>query len=296
MPSKSAATVDYSAFDQPEFVAESRGRSPSAQIINPRFTKSGIAPYGFAVTKDNAEAAGFTPPTGWELVDHSFSSGEKEVYMTLSPRLVVLARSPLYLRNRETGDFVGESSQVKDWWQSKHLYKIGSYAHVFILDEHNERCMAEPLLVSLNGASGASFNAAWLQMQTETKPRGGFCFDMENAYAQATNQPYQAKGSLFHAHCIYCPTFDAEERGTPPNTAMVAVVTGYQSATLQNLVLPGSEFSELIKISYESVKGWQPKALLKKAVESLDEDDDGYSGRPRQNLHSYVSDEEYPPY
>ena len=279
-------TLDYSGFDSPEFVAEKVGQSRSAQILNPSITPQGFSASGFAVKKKNAEAVGFTPPTDWTLVEHEFKSGDKEeVYLTSSPRLVIVHRTPLYLRLRETGEMLGESSRVPDWYNNKSLYKIGSYVWVFVLDENDERCMAEPMLVALNGASGASFNRKWLQTKTDKKDRSGFCVEMEHAYAKATNQPHQEKGRLFHAHCIYCPKFQVEEVGTKPNTAYVSVVFDYEPGHISKLIPPGSEFSNLIKISHEDKKNWQPSALLKKAVDGLES----------KNVNG-CDDDDYPPY
>lgn len=296
-------------FEDQSFSAPASERPPFAQIINPRFTKKGIAPYGFALTKKNAEACSFDPPSHWELVEHEFASGDKEmVWLTLTPRLVIIAKTPLYLKLRETGEFLGEMRDVPGYYDSKHLYKTLSYSWCYILDEENNPCNAVPLLISLGGASGASFNASWLQYQTKSLPRSGFCFDMEKAYAQSRKQEYRPMGELFHAHCIYEPTFDADERGTKPNTALVAVVGNYEPASIGSLVVNGSDFSEQIKVARESVKDWRPRKTDKAEVLQ----DDGYSpkgkgGKPyysedgKGNFHDGNHDDSddefgYPPY
>jgi hypothetical protein len=261
-------------FEDQQFSAPASDRPPFAQIINPRFTKKGIAPYGFALTKKNAEACSFSPPAEWELVEHEFASGDKEqVFMTLTPRMVIIAKTPLYLKLRETGEFLGEMREIPDYWDNKHLYKTISYSWCYVLDENSKLCNAVPLLISLGGASGASFNASWLQYQTKSVSRSGFCFDMEKVYAQSRKQDYKPMGELFHAHCIYEPTFEADERGTKPNTALVAIVASYKPANIGSLVVNGSELSEQIKVARESVKDWQPR---KKAKPEASEDD-GYS-------------------
>jgi hypothetical protein len=290
-------------FEDQSFSAPASDRPPFAQIINPRFTKKGIAPYGFALTKKNAEACSFSPPAGWELVEHEFASGDKEqVFMTLTPRMVIIAKTPLYLKLRETGEFLGEMREIPDYWDNKHLYKTISYSWCYVLDENSKPCNAVPLLISLGGASGASFNASWLQYQTKSVSRSGFCFDMEKAYAQSRKQDYKPMGELFHAHCIYEPTFDADERGTKPNTALVAIVASYKPANIGSLVVNGSELSEQIKVARESVKDWQPRKKAKPEVV----EDDGYSPKGSgitqhssdYPLSSYGTDDEfgYPPY
>ena len=253
-------------FETEEFSAPVQERPPYAQIINPKFSKKGILPYGFALTKANAEACSFVPSDGWDLVEHEFASKSVEqVYMTLSPRLVILARTPVYVLAREGRTFLGELKNMPDYWENKNNYITKNYAWCFILDDKNKPCHTVPLLISSTGSSGASFNLAWLQYANPKKqqPRGGFCRDMEVLYAKARKQETKDMGELFHAHCIYQPIFEADERGTPPNTALVAAVSKYQPANIDLLIPNGSELSNLIKVSRESVKDWRPRVATK---------------------------------
>lgn len=292
------AIVTAPDFEDQSFSAPASERPPFAQIINPRFTKKGIAPYGFALTKKNADACSFAPSSGWELVDHKFASGENEaLWMTLTPKLVIIAKTPLYLKMRETGEFLGEMRNIPDYWDNKHLYKTVSYCWCYVLDVANKPCNTIPLLISLSGASGASFNASWLQYQTKSVSRSGFCFDMEKIYAQSRKQDYKPMGELFHAHCIYEPKFETDERGTKPNTALVAVVASYKSASIDSLIVNGSGFSEQIKVARESVKDWQPRKTA--VVQEVLPEDDGYSPIPTRKNQVIDGEEDnfdYPPY
>lgn len=253
-------------FETEEFSAPVQERPPYAQIINPKFSKKGILPYGFALTKANAEACSFSPPEGWDLVEHEFASKSiEQVYMTLSPRLVILARTPVYVLARKDKAFLGELKNFPDYWENKNNYVTKNYAWCFVLDEKNQPCHTIPLLISSTGASGASFNLAWLQYANSQKqqPRGGFCRDMEVVYAKARKQEIKDMGELFHAHCIYQPQFEADERGVAPNTALIAAVVKYQPANIDLLIPNGSELSNLIKVSKESVKDWRPRVATK---------------------------------
>ena len=277
-------------FEDEQFSAPASERPPIAQIINPRFTKKGIAPYGFALTKKDAEACSFSVPDGWEFVEHEFASGSKEtVLMTLKPRLLIIAKTPTYLKSREKGEIrgkirekgelIGEMRNIPEYWQNKHLYKPASWSWCYVLNEENESCNSVPIRISLGGASGASFNASWLQYQTKELPRGGFCCEMEKIYAQSRNQDYKPMGELFHAHCVYEPIFEADERGTKPDTALVSVVNSYTPASMASLITNGSQLSEKIKLSRETVKDWKPQS--KDALNEAEEDD-GFSGRPKK--------------
>lgn len=266
-------------FETQEFSAPTQERPPYVQIINPKFSKKGILPYGFALTKTNAEACSFSPPDGWDLVEHEFASKSVEqVYMTLSPKLVILARTPVYVLARKDKAFLGELKNIPDYWENKNNYITKNYAWCFVLDDKNKPCHTIPLLISSTGSSGASFNLAWLQYANQKKqqPRAGFCRDMEIVYAKARKQETKDMGELFHAHCIYQPIFEADERGIAPNTALVAAVSKYQPANIDRLIPNGSELSNLIKVSRESVKDWRPRAATKQetvATESTESND-----------------------
>jgi hypothetical protein len=277
-------------FEDQQFSAPVSERPPIALIINPRFGRTGILPYGFAITKKDAESCSFDLPENWEIVEHEWPSGDKEiVLMTLKPRLLILSSTPVYLKSRNEGflsgkmreknELIGEMRKFSDFWKNKNLYKTASWSYCYVLGQDNKPCHTAPIRISLGGASGASFNASWLQHQTKETNRGGFCCDMEKAYAQSRKQPYKPMGDLFHAHCIYEPTITDAVRGIAPNTANVAVVESYKPAIMSSLVTNGSELSEQIKLSRELVKDWRP-SLKETATE-----DDGYSpkGKPNPN-------------
>lgn len=275
-------------FETEEFSAPTQERPPYAQIINPKFSKKGILPYGFALTKTNAEACSFSPSDGWDLVEHEFASKSiEQVYMTLEPRLVILSRTPVYVLAREGKTFLGELKSITDYWENKNNYITKNYAWCFILDDKNKPCHTIPLLISSTGSSGASFNLAWLQYANPRKQqlRGGFCRDMEVLYAKARKQETKDMGELFHAHCIYQPIFEADERGTPPNTALVAAVSKYQPAAIDLLIPNGSDLSNLIKVSRESVKDWRPRATKQETSIAI---------QPNNEVSSEY--DEFPPY
>jgi hypothetical protein len=269
-------------FESQEFAPTSVSVQPYAQIINPKITKKGMKPYGFAITKANAKLASFSPPDEWDLIEHEFASKVVEqMYITLAPRLLIIHRLPIYIFSKKESKIIGRLKDCPQFWDNRDDYKTKSYFWSIMLDKANKPCHTTPLLISAGGASGASFGLAWLQNANPQKKtlRGGFCSDMEKAYADARNQPVKIMGDLFHAHCIYQPFFEADERGTPPNTALVSVVNQYLSASIDNLIPNDSELSDFIKISKESVKDWTPriKDLQVSTNESTISDDYGLS-------------------
>ena len=280
-------------FEGGEFSPQLAERQAFCQIINPRVSRKGLSHLGLAITKSNALSASFNPPSDWTLVQHEFASGEtEEMYISSAPRLVIVAQTPRYAKSRETGKIIGELNAV-DYWMNKHLYKPCSYAWCYMLDESIKPAHPAPLLISLNGASGASFMSSWLQSRTKNAERSGFCFEMEHVYANLRKQSHTNKGELFHAHCIYQPQIEADERGSKPNTALVAVVNSYKAASPEQLIRNGSELSEMIKVGRESVLNWRPQIGGDQKQET--EQDDGYSpkGKPRDINYE---DDLYPPY
>lgn len=272
-------------FEDEQFKSVKPKRPPVAQIINPRSHKGKMLPWGLAVTDKNAEDAGFTPPGGWETHDYLFKSAKEpeKVHFSTEPRLLIIYRTPLYLKLRETGEMIGEMKDYqKEFFDNRERYKVCSYSWGYILDDDNRNTNTNPILFALAGSSGATFNASWLQESTSgknAKPRSGSCFDLEKIYHAARKQNYKPMGDLFHAHCIYRPIFEVGERGSGANTADVAVVERYHPPTIESLIPNGSEMSVLIGLSRESVQDWRP-ASIKKAAPSVVEDD-GYSGRPK---------------
>lgn len=280
-------------FESEEFKSVKPKRPPVAQIINPRMNKGKMLPWGFAITDKNAEDAGFTPPSGWETHDYLFKTAptSEKVHFCVEPSLLIIYKTPLYLKLRETGEMIGEMrDHQKDFFDNKERYKVCSYAWCYILDENNNRANNEPILIALAGSSGATFNASWLQESTtgkNQKPRSGSCFDLEKIYHAARNQSYKPMGDLFHAHCIYRPIFEVSERGSGANTADVAVVERYHPPTIESLIPNGSELSTIINISRESVKDWRPASIKKFAANAPQENHDGYDAG-----YSYMDDEE----
>lgn len=271
-------------FESEEFKNQKAPRPPVAQIINPRYEKGKSLPWGFAVTGSSAEDAGFTPPSGWETHNYLFKSAKtpEKVHFCTEPRLLIVYRTPVYLKLRSTGEMVGEMGvHKKEFFANKNNYKVCSWAWCYVLDEDNNRANTNPFRIALSGSSGASFNACWVQESTigeNARPRSGSCVDIEKLYHAARNQAYRPMGELFHAHCIYRPIFEIAERGSGSETAEVSVVEKYHPPTLESLVTD-PEFSTMIKITYESVKDWRP--VNKAGVSEVPADeDDGYSGRP----------------
>ena len=252
------ATID---FESSEFAPQVVERAPFAQIINPQVTRKGLAPFGFALTEENAKSTSFQLPEGWQLIDYEFKSGSVvPIYISKQPKLLIIASSVLYLKNAEK-QIIGEMQDFPNWKQQG--LKICSYKWCYILNQKNQPCHTIPIQISLNGASGAIFSTSWLNY----KPRGGFCYDMEAAYAASKKQQPKPMGEAFHAHCVYEPVFEADERGKKPDTALVSVVSNYKPATMNQLI-SDKYLSEQIMVARESLATWKPRALMAQTAQA----------------------------
>ena len=98
-------------FDDERFNAPPSEVLPWCQMINPRAGISGLKPFGLAVSEENANAAGLELSAPWEQVEYEFGSGEVvNLYITNSPRLAVVRRGPVSVKDRQTG-------RLWDGWQ-----------------------------------------------------------------------------------------------------------------------------------------------------------------------------------
>jgi hypothetical protein len=234
--------MNISVFESPEF-APTQSASPFAQILNPKLGGA----VGFAVTEKNAIAAGLSLPSTWEKTTHEFGSGDEEtVYVTKTPRLLVLGGSALIMRDRETRKTI---SKFNNFTYNKTEHSLYRRMWCYILNESNGFCHAEPLAIAIGGASGASFMSTWLTI----KPRGGFIDKMEALYAAATNKPKANKGELFHAHCVYEPILEVQSRGVQ-KTSKVTVTTGFKEPSIEKNLLIDDDAREFIAIAHKQVK------------------------------------------
>ena len=119
-------------FEDDKFNAPPSQVIPWCQLINPRYDNSEMQPYGLAIKVDNAKAVGFTPDSNWREVDYTFSTGEiQQLFITNTPRLVIIRRGPLSLKNRETGEKIGTLKDHYDAFLTDKI-KFKTYKLVFL--------------------------------------------------------------------------------------------------------------------------------------------------------------------
>ena len=284
------ASVNFD-FEDEKFNAPPSQIIPWCQMINPRYGKDGIQPHGLAVKLDNAHSVSFQPDDNWQQVEHEFSSGVEEVFLTTTPRLVIVRRGPLSVKDRESGVKLGTLKENYDAFLADKLkFKTFTRYLIFLVGENQKFLHELPLQLTLSGAAGASFSKAYCEYQ-QGKVVSGFIAELEKAYAGYRKQPLTSKGPLFHAHGIFCPIIDSEERGIEPNTVLVASTVDYQHPTVatltQYLIASDSEASAIISKTFEehkefgkeSIKLETPKmamAVVNSSYVYPDEDDFAY--------------------
>jgi hypothetical protein len=260
-------------------------------MINPRYGTDGMQPHGLAIKLDNAHAVGFQADENWQQVEHEFTSGVESVFISTTPRLVIVRKGPLSVKDRESGLKLGTLKENYDAFLADKLkFKTFTRYLIFLVGENQKFLHESPLQLTLNGAAGASFSKSYCEYQ-QGKIVGGFAAELEKAYAAYRKQPITSKGPLFHAHGIFCPIIECEERGIEPNTVMVASTVDYKRPTVttltQYLIASDSPESAIISKNFEEYKDFGKEPVKPEAPKMemagvsssyvyADEDDFGY--------------------
>ena len=283
-------------FEDDKFNAPPSQVIPWCQLINPRYDNSEMQPYGLAIKVDNAKAVGFTPDSNWREVDYAFSTGEiQQLFITNTPRLVIIRRGPLSLKNRETGEKIGTLKDHYDaFLTDKIKFKTYTRHLIYLVDKNKKLLHKSALQLTVNGAAGASFSKAYYDYNKQSRELTGFLGELEKAYAQYRQQPVSAKSGLFYAHGIFCPIIASEERGSGENTALVATTTDYEQPTVDTLskylIAADAEESQIITQAFEEHKEF--------GKENIKVEPPKMAIATASNSYTYADDDEFdsPPY
>lgn len=281
-------------FDDEKYNAPASQVVPWCQMINPRYGTNGLQPHGLAIKLDNANAVGFQPDDNWHQVEHEFSSGVETVYLTTTPRLVIVRRGPLSVKDRETGIKLGTLKDNYDaFLADKVKFKTFTRYLIFLVGEDKNLLHELPLQLTVNGAAGASFSKGYCEYQ-QGRVTGGFLAELEKAYAGYRKQPLTPKGALFHAHGIFSPIINCEERGIEPNIALVASTVDFKHPTvatlIQYLIASDSQESEIITKTFEEYKDFG-KETMKAETPRME-----MAGVSSSYVYADEDDFAYPPY
>lgn len=294
---KASAKFD---FEDEKFNAPPSQVIPWCQMINPRYGTDGMQAYGLAVKLDNAQAVGFEPDSNWQQIEHEFTSGVETVYLTTTPKIVIVRRGPLSVKDRETGNKLGTLRDNYDAFLADKLkFKTFTRYLVFLVGENKKFLHETPLQLTLHGAAGASFSKTYCEYQ-QGRPSGGFVVELERSYAAFRKLPFTPKGPLFHAHGIFCPIIDCEERGIQPNTVLVSSTIDYKHPTVSNLtqflIASDSPESQLINKTFEEYKEFG-KEQVRAEKENHNNNRMAMAGVASAS-YAYPDDDEfgYPPY
>ncbi|MDF5738764.1 MULTISPECIES: DUF5895 domain-containing protein [unclassified Nostoc] len=288
---KASANFD---FEDEKFNAPPSQVIPWCQMINPRYGTDGIQSHGLAIKLDQAHAVGFVPDDNWQQVEHEFSSGVETVFITTTPSLVIVRRGPLSVKDRESGLKLGTLKDNYDAFLADKLkFKTFTRHLIFMVGENKKFLHESPLQLTLNGAAGASFSKTYCEYQ-QGKVVSGFVAELEKAYAVYRKQPLTSKGPLFHAHGIFCPIIESEERGIEPNTVLVASTVDYKHPTVgtltQYLIASDSLESAMICKTFEEYKDFG-KEPVKAETPKL-----AMAGVSNSYVYADEDDFAYPPY
>jgi len=252
-------------FDHDKFNAPPTEMLPWCQMINPQWGQNGLKPYGLAITLEKANLVGFTPDENWQQVEYTFGSGESTtLFITTTPRLLVVRRGSVCIKDRATGITLGRLADHYDAFMSEKLkFKTFTRYLIFLVGQNQNLLHHSPLRLTMSGAAGASFGAAFRSTKTD-QVAGGFTVELEKAYAAYRQQPVIAKSALFHAHGIFCPVISSVEKGDGQK-ALVAATIDYGHPTGDNLteylIAANSDESTLICQTFEEYKDFAKEEL-----------------------------------
>jgi hypothetical protein len=281
-------------FEDEKFNALPSQVLPWGLMINPRYGTDGLQSYGLAISQDNAQAVGFKPDDNWQQVEHEFSSGMETVFISSTPRLVIVRRGPLSVKDRETGMKLGTFKDNYDaFLADKVKFKTFTRHLIFLVGEDKKFLHQSPIQLTLSGAAGASFGKSYAEYQ-QGRITGGFAGELEKAYAGFQKKPLTPKGPLFHAHGIFCPIIECEERGIEPNIALVASTVDYKQPTVSTLIdymiASDSPESEIICQAFEEYKEFG-KEVIKPEISKAE-----MAGVTSSYVYADDDDFAYPPY
>ncbi|MTJ17090.1 MULTISPECIES: DUF5895 domain-containing protein [unclassified Dolichospermum] len=289
---KASAKFD---FEDEKFNAPPSQVIPWGLMINPRYGTDGLQSYGLAISRDNAQSVGFEADDNWQQVEHEFSSGEVEtIFITTTPKLVIVRRGPLSVQDRETKIRLGTYKDYKEEFLADKLkFKIYTRHLIFLVGEDKKFLHQSPLQLTLSGSPGASFGKNYAEYQ-QGRITGGFAGELEKAYAGFQKKPITPKGPLFHAHGIFCPIIEPEERGIEPNIALVASTVDYKHPTISTLIdymiASDSPESAIICKTFEEYKEFG-KEVIKPEAPKVET-----SGVTSSYVYADDDEFSYPPY
>ena len=252
-------------FDDDKFKAAPSEVLPWCQMINPQWGPDGLKPYGLAITLEKANMVGFIPDDNWQQEEYTFGSGEvTTLFITTTPRLLVVRRGPVCIKDRATGITLGRLLDHYDTFMTEKLkFKTFTRYLIFLVGQNQKLLHQSPLRLTLSGVAGASFGEAFRSSRAGLVA-SGFTVELEKAYAAYRRQPVTPKSPLFHAHGIFCPVIESVERGIGPNKALVAATEDYGHPTVENLteylIASNSEESAIICQTFEEYKDFAKEA------------------------------------
>lgn len=138
-----------------------------------------------------------------ESKDYQFTTGEGEVYpgiLLQEPRFLVLHRKPLFLVDRDTGDYKGDFD--KKIYNPETMQAVNQWLVMFV-DANGALGHSVPFQMTLKGSIGGT-------MPKKLQEFRGKC---NQAYSKVHGKPNKPKGDKFHALCIFKPLLVPELSG-----------------------------------------------------------------------------------
>jgi hypothetical protein len=225
---------------------------PYAQILNPiKHTSVGIG-----IKKDQAELAGFKPNKSWELKSLLIGEEEQEVYVSSSPRLILLSRSEILM--------IRDSEIIKyDPVKKDEGFKALSYFVMLFLDDSNNALSDMPFRVKTSSMAGKSLRTSYTKWQGQ----------LLSAYKACEGS---TEGLTWSAG-VFSPVFIKGQTIAPDGKKInISEVDSFVAISPDNIeknfILPDSKLGRQLPVLKETVKNWCDLAKVKSEYQKIEEE------------------------
>lgn len=208
-------------FLSPEYESEVK-HLPFAQVINDKHKDN----CGFFITVDNLGAADWQLAAEQQYHTTIWQTGEEAQGLLIqSPRLLILAQSPLMMFERSTRQSLGVFN-IDYYRNARATTLLKTKYLVYFVDQDNQLRHQLPMQLTLKGANGASFGEHLRSFRSE----------LEAAFALACDRPKQRRSDKFHALGVFCARTEPQLKGEGQESAWICATTSHEKPSAENFL------------------------------------------------------------
>ena len=225
-----------------------------------QFIRGSTNRFGLGIDLVNAQKAGFGDNPLRQKTTHEFGSGrEEEIYLSRSPRMLVLNRSQAMMSDNGRDLYIYDREHCRG-------YRAFSYWVVWFVDAQNRPLSRFPFRLKCTGYQGTSLQKLYdYPNETDT-----FSQRIVEVYQRRAKNPQLKDPQRFLAHAVYQPNLVREMKGSrqdPQRKSMTVITKDYLVPTVENfadfIVKNGSLESQFIDKFITETKPWLRESAIK---------------------------------